>query len=99
MQGEMHWHACKTTCVRKRISQVCISWAYAIKGGQLLAQEKGRQGGLPQAHRRAKLTHDKQANFGPAQQAEKEACHKAHWTAGNALARAQKASPSRQTSL
>jgi hypothetical protein len=43
--------------------------------------------------------HDKQANFGPAQQAKKEACHKANQTAGNASARVQKASPSRQTSL
>ncbi len=71
MHGGMHWHACKTTCVRKRIRQVCISWANAIQGGHLLSLEKGRQGGLPQAHRRAKLMHDKQANFGLAQQAKK----------------------------
>jgi hypothetical protein len=31
--------------------------------------------------------HNKQANFGPAQKAEKEAYHKAHQTAGNASAR------------
>jgi hypothetical protein len=66
---------------------VRISQIYAIQACQLWARPEGQQGGLPQAHRWAKLVHKKHANFGPAKKVNKEAYHEAHQMAENASAR------------